>query len=55
VLDRVRDGVDFGLQHAPGRARPALETASRNLTQVAHRIEHAPPMKSGEDPSTHRG
>jgi hypothetical protein len=55
VLDRMRDGVDFGLQHAPGSARPALETASRSLTRVAHRIEHAPPMKSGEDPSTHRG
>jgi hypothetical protein len=53
VLDRSRDALD-----ASGRRLPHLHArtsrASDRLASVAGRIEHAGPLRRGEDPSTHR-
>ncbi|WP_210650547.1 hemerythrin domain-containing protein [Nocardioides sp. SYSU D00065] len=53
VLDRSRDALD-----ASGRRLPHLHArtsrASHRLASVAGRIEHAGPLRRGEDPSTHR-
>jgi hypothetical protein len=54
VLDRARDRVDAVLHRGPARTGPALRRVSRLLTDVAHRLEHLPPLRSGEDPSTAR-
>ncbi len=54
LVDRLRDGLDFGVHHGPARTAPALKTASKGLTGFAHAIEHLPIMTRGEDPSTHR-
>jgi hypothetical protein len=54
VVDRVRDGIDYALQHGPTKGHPRLAASSAKLTALAHRIEHLPLMARGEDPSTHR-
>ncbi|WP_069385333.1 hemerythrin domain-containing protein [Cellulosimicrobium cellulans] len=52
VLDRLRDLLDAGARRGPERVAPALRTASRGLTRAAHRVEHLPLLRIGEDPST---
>ena len=52
VVDRLRDGVDYAVQHGPSRARPALRSTSRGLAGLAHAVERLPGMKRGEDPAT---
>lgn len=52
VLDRLRDLLDAGARRGPERVAPALRIASRVLTQAAHRVEHLPLLRIGEDPST---
>jgi hemerythrin superfamily protein len=54
LLDRARDGVDLVIQRGPGALTPALRWTSRWLTDVTHRLEHLPAMRTGEDPSTAR-
>ena len=54
VLDRVRDLVDGAVLRSPGRSAPALRSVSTRLSDLAHRIEHLPVMRRGEDPSTGR-
>lgn len=55
VLDRVRDLVDGVVLRGPGRGEPVLRSVSTRLGALAHRIEHLPAMRRGEDPSTSRG
>ena len=55
VLDRARDGVDAALQRRPERGAAGLRWTSRRLAALAHRLEHLPPLRVGEDPSTARG
>jgi hemerythrin superfamily protein len=52
VLDRVRDLVDAAVLRGPGRGAPVLRSVSTHLGGLAHRIEHLPVMRRGEDPST---
>ncbi|GAA1757536.1 hemerythrin domain-containing protein [Kocuria aegyptia] len=52
VLDRIRDLVDGAVLRGPGRAAPVLRGISTRLGGLAHRIEHLPVMRRGEDPST---
>ena len=54
VVDRTRDRIDAALQRGAVRTGPVLQTASRLLTDLAHRLEHLPPLRAGEDPSTTR-
>ncbi|MEE6294888.1 hemerythrin domain-containing protein [Georgenia wangjunii] len=52
ILDRLRDLLDAGARRGPQRVAPALRTVSRGLTHAAHRVEHLPLLRIGEDPST---
>jgi hemerythrin superfamily protein len=54
VLDRARDLVDGTVLRGPGRGGPVLRSISTGLGELAHRIEHLPVMRRGEDPSTSR-
>ncbi|MGQ1799025.1 hemerythrin domain-containing protein [Kocuria oceani] len=54
VLDRARDLVDGTVLRGPGRAAPVLRSISTGLGELAHRVEHLPMMRRGEDPSTSR-
>ncbi|HYO40433.1 MAG TPA: hemerythrin domain-containing protein [Nocardioidaceae bacterium] len=54
VLDRSRDRVDQVARRSGPQARPRLLAASRVLAKLAGAVEQLPPMKRGEDPSTHR-
>ena len=54
VVDRARDRTDAALQRGTPPERPGLVHLSRALTALAHRLEHLPPFRSGEDPSTAR-
>ena len=51
ALDRSRDGLDRAGRSAPALAAP-LQVASRTLASVAGVIEHLPPLRRGEHPST---
>ena len=53
VIDRSRDALDSGARRVP-RLRPALVGASQGLARAAGRVEHAWPLRRGEDASTHR-
>ncbi|MFE7628859.1 hemerythrin domain-containing protein [Kocuria sp. NPDC057446] len=55
VLDRLRDLVDGIVLRGPGRGEPVLRAVSTGLGGLAHRVEHLPVMRRGEDPSTGRG
>ena len=55
VLDRTRDGLDELARRAPGPAAAGARALSRALAAVAGAVEHLPPMRRGEDPSTHSG
>ena len=54
VIDRLRDRVDRVIHRKPDWGSPHLETASRVLTGLAHRVEELPLLKRGEHPATHR-
>ena len=54
VLDRSRDALDAGGRRFP-RLHDRTSRMSDRLAVVAGRVEHAPPLRRGEDPSTHRG
>ncbi|MCZ2821860.1 hemerythrin domain-containing protein [Modestobacter sp. VKM Ac-2977] len=49
VLDRTRDLVDAGVQHAPTRIAPAGQALSRGLATVAGWVERVPPARRGDD------
>jgi hemerythrin superfamily protein len=55
VIDRTRDGLDSIARRAPEPAAAFSRAASRGLAVVAGAVEHLPPLKRGEDPSTHSG
>jgi hypothetical protein len=54
LVDRTRDRIDAALDRGAGAAEPVLSRSSRLLTDLAHRIEHLPFFRTGEDPSTAR-
>ncbi|MCZ2811391.1 hemerythrin domain-containing protein [Modestobacter sp. VKM Ac-2979] len=49
VLDRTRDLVDAGVQHAPARIAPAGQAVSRGLATVAGWVERVPLARRGDD------
>ena len=53
VLDRGRDALESVGRRFP-RLRAATSRASDQVATVAGRVEHAGPLRRGEDPSTHR-
>ena len=53
VLDRGRDALESVGRRFP-RLRAATSRASDHVATVAGRVEHAGPLRRGEDPSTHR-
>jgi hemerythrin superfamily protein len=55
LLDRSRDGLDALSRRAPGPVATGTRALSRALAAVAGAVEHLPPMRRGEDPSTHSG
>ncbi|WP_249522476.1 hemerythrin domain-containing protein [Modestobacter marinus] len=48
VLDRTRDLVDAGVQHAPARVAPAGQVVSRGLATVAGWVERVPAARRGD-------
>ncbi|PPF55746.1 cation-binding protein [Clavibacter michiganensis] len=52
VIDRARDAVDLLRHRGPVAWRPALGTAGDALRRAAHRVEHLPLLRRGEDAST---
>jgi hypothetical protein len=54
LLDRTRDLVDAGVQHAPQRIAPAGEAVSRALATVAGWVERVPLARRGDRPPTSR-
>jgi hypothetical protein len=52
VLDRTRDAVDLLVHRGPASWRPALGTVGDALRRAAHRVEHLPLLRQGEDAST---
>jgi hemerythrin superfamily protein len=55
LLDRSHDGLDALSRRAPGPVATGTRALSRALAAVAGAVEHLPPMRRGEDPSTHSG
>jgi hemerythrin superfamily protein len=55
AIDRTRDTLDRSARRAAPQARGRLEATSRVLARVAGAVERLPPMRRGEDRSTHRG
>ncbi|GIG30003.1 hemerythrin domain-containing protein [Cellulomonas marina] len=55
LVDRARDVVDLLVQRGPRAWAPVLGTAGAGLARLGHLVEHLPPLRRGEDPSTHRG
>ena len=53
LTDRTRDTLDLVAQHSQ-RLRAPATAASGALARLAGRIEQLPPLRVGEDPSTHR-
>jgi hemerythrin superfamily protein len=51
LLDRSRDALDRAARAAPGLAGP-LRAASGALALAAGAVEHLPPLRRGEQPST---
>jgi len=49
LLDRSRDLVDAGVQHAPGALAPAGQTLSRGLAAVAGWVERVPLSRRGDE------
>ncbi|GAA1131676.1 hemerythrin domain-containing protein [Citricoccus alkalitolerans] len=54
LLDRLRDLVDAAILRSPERGPAGLHRLSTSLATLAHRVEHLPLMRRGEDPSTAR-
>lgn len=55
ALDRTRDALDDTARRTPEPIALGGRVASRALALVAGAVEHLPPLKRGEDPSTHSG
>ena len=53
ALDRSRDGLDRAARALPAPVATAPRVLSSALATVAGAVEHVPPFKRGEDPSTH--
>jgi hemerythrin superfamily protein len=53
VLDRSRDRLDAAVGRAP-EAASVHGAASRAIARLSARLEHLPPLRRGEDPSTQR-
>lgn len=53
-LDRSRDRLDLLARRTSGRVAAGCAGTSRALAAVAGAVEHLPPLRSGEDPSTSR-
>ncbi|MFC3965197.1 hemerythrin domain-containing protein [Nocardia jiangsuensis] len=51
-LDRSRDRLDQLSRRAPGRIARGCGRVSRALAATAGVVEHLPPLRRGEDPST---
>ncbi|MCQ4122355.1 hemerythrin domain-containing protein [Rhodococcus tibetensis] len=51
-LDRSRDRLDHVSRRAPSPLAAGCRRTSQALATVAGAIEHLPPLRSGEDPST---
>jgi hemerythrin superfamily protein len=54
LLDRTRDLVDAGVQHAPAQVAPAGEALSSALAAVAGWVERVPVARRGDRPPTSR-
>ncbi|WP_222268447.1 hemerythrin domain-containing protein [Modestobacter marinus] len=54
LIDRTRDLVDAGVQHAPERIAPAGEAVSKALATVAGWVERVPLARRGDRPPTSR-
>ena len=54
LLDRSRDLVDAGVQHAPAQLAPAGQAVSRGLAAVAKWVERVPLARRGDQPPTSR-
>src|SRR4051794_4666978 len=54
LLDRSRDAVDAGVQHAPEGLVPAGKAVSRGLAAVAGWVERVPLARLGDRPPTSR-
>ena len=52
VLDRSRDRLDRVARSRRGRVAAGSRTVSAGLARVAGAVEHLPPLRRGEDPST---
>ncbi|WP_378730708.1 hemerythrin domain-containing protein [Nocardia brasiliensis] len=52
ALDRSRDRLDQAARRASAPLAARCRGASRALATVAGAVEHLPPLRSGEDPST---
>jgi hemerythrin superfamily protein len=55
VIDRTRDALDRVARRRDGGLGATAHRVSRGLAVVAGRVERLPPLRRGEDPSTHRG
>lgn len=55
AIDRTRDGLDRGARRVPEPLAGAARGASGGLARLAGLVERLPPMRRGEDPSTHSG
>lgn len=51
-IDRSRDGLDFVARTGPRPLSAATSALSRGLRRVGVAVEHLPPLRKGEDPST---
>lgn len=51
-LDRSRDRLDQLSRRAPDRVARGCRRVSRALAAAAGAVEHLPPLRRGEDPST---
>jgi hemerythrin superfamily protein len=54
LLDRSRDLVDAGVQHAPQQLAPAGQVVSRGLAAVTGWVERVPLSRRGDRPPTSR-
>ncbi|WP_369133002.1 hemerythrin domain-containing protein [Modestobacter sp. I12A-02662] len=54
LIDRTRDLVDAGVQHAPERIAPAGEAVSKVLAAAAGWVERVPLARRGDRPPTSR-
>jgi hemerythrin superfamily protein len=54
LLDRIRDLVDAGVDHAPERIVPVGRAVSRGLAAAAGLVERVPLSRKGGRPSTSR-